>query len=457
MLSTVAMKFTFIVCVLALTTPGSLVAASLKAGVAKVDITPPPGVLMWGYFDRLTPDQGVLDPLYARILVLEAGEKRWALIDLDLGRAFGPASIARIREQARQSAGISYVVVTATHTHAGPVVMDEYPDGPPAWEKDALEKIGRGIAEAHQGAVEAKLGTGYGETYIGYNRRQINADGTVTMVWQNPERRPTAPFDPTVSVLRVDTTEGKPLAVLANYACHPVIFGSKNLKFSADFPGVLTKTVEEAFAKAGLAAPLAFFLQGAPGDINVYDAGAPPDKAIEKRDWSGQHLGEEAARVALKIHSEAASEPSIDFAEDNLNFHLRWNPGKFREAILAGISPEAFKIFAPPIKEEMALPVMTVLLNKKIAVMGMPGEPFVDFQLDWRARCPVRDAFFFGYANGYDGYFPTIKAATEGGYGTASATTWVEVGAGERMVEHSLVRVYQMLGRLHDLPDDLKN
>ena len=99
---------------------------------------------------------------------------------------------------------------------------------------------------------------------------------------------------------------------------------------------------------------------------------------------------------------------------------------------------------------------MTALINKKIALMGMPGEPFVDFQVNWRDRCPVKDSFFLGYANGYNGYFPTIKAASEGGYGTASATTWVQVGAGEDMVEHSLMRVYEMLGRLHDLPSDLK-
>ena len=88
--------------------------------------------------------------------------------------------------------------------------------------------------------------------------------------------------------------------------------------------------------------------------------------------------------------------------------------------------------------------------------MGMPGEPFVEFQINWRDRCPVRDAFFLGYANGYFGYFPTLHAAAEGGYGAASATTWVEPGAGERMVDHALVRIYEMLGKLKDLPEDLK-
>ena len=446
-----------VACSLALLIPASVDAEGLRAGVAKVDITPPTGVQMWGYFDRLKPAEGVIDPLFARVLVLEAGDRRLELVDLDLGRPFGGGSIGRIRDEARQSAGMSYVIVQATHTHAGPVVMDEYPNGTPAWENTAIEKIGRAIDEAHQHAVEARLGTGYGSSYIGYNRRQVNADGSVTMLWQNSERRPTAPVDPTVAVLRIDRADGKPLAVLVNYACHPVVFGADNLDFSADFPGVMTKTVEQTFAEAGLGTPLVFFLQGAPGDINVFDAGTPRDQAIAKRDWSGQHLGEEAARVALKIRPETTSQPTIDFAEDSLEFHLRWNPQKFREAIVKAISPEAFKIFAPPIKQDMLLPVMTVLINKSIAFMGMPGEPFVDFQLNWRDRCPVKNAFFMGYANGYNGYFPTIKAATQGGYGTASATTWVQVGAGEDMVEHSLMRLYQMLGRLHDLPDDLKN
>ena len=60
-------------------------AAEMKAGVAKADITPPLGVQMWGYFDRVKGDQGILDPLYARVLVLEAGDKRLAYVDLDLG------------------------------------------------------------------------------------------------------------------------------------------------------------------------------------------------------------------------------------------------------------------------------------------------------------------------------------------------------------------------------------
>jgi hypothetical protein len=129
---------------------------------------------------------------------------------------------------------------------------------------------------------------------------------------------------------------------------------------------------------------------------------------------------------------------------------------KFRQALLASYGEEFVKNFAPRIKPEIQIPVATVLINKRIAWMTMPGEPFVDFQINWRDRCPVRDAFFLGYANGYNGYFPTIKAASLGGYGAASATTWLEVGAGERIVDHAVVRTYELLGRLNELPEDLK-
>jgi len=440
--------------VLALGIAASAQAAGLKAGVAKVEITPPLGEKMWGYFDRQAGAQGTLDPLFARVLVLEAGEKRWALVVLDLGRTFGPAQLERLRETARRSSGISSVLVQATHTHAGPVILDEYPgNAVPAWETVALEKIAKAIDEARQRAVDAKLGTGDGVAYIGYNRIRVNPDGTVTMFWTNPTRVPTAPVDPTVSVLRVDAADGKPLAILVNYACHPVVFGPDNLQYSADFPGVMIKTVEQAFDGG----PLCFFLQGAPGDINVYDATTPlAQDAVKKRDWSGERLGQEAARVAKGIQTHADPQASLDFAEDVMTFRLRWDLARFRQGILAAYGQQIFDTFAAGITEEIKAPVATVLINKRIALMTMPGEPFVDFQINWRDRCPVREAFFLGYGNGYVGYFPTIRAASLGGYGAASATSWVEVGAGERMVDHAVARVYEMLGRLSDLPEDLK-
>jgi neutral ceramidase len=424
-------------------------AEGMKAGVAKVDITPPLGTQMWGYFNRVKGAEGTLDPLLARVLVLEGGGKRLAYVDLDFGRTFGPALLDRLRQAAKQTSGIDYLIVQATHTHAGPVILDQYASGPPAWETADLGKVEQAIHEAQQHTVPVRLGVGYGEASIGYNRLRINSSGPVTMIWDNPTKAPTYPVDPTIAVLRIDQMDGQPLAILVNYATHPVTFGPDMMKFSADFPGVMCKVVEQSFEGK----PLAFFVQGAPGDINVYDATTPiTQDAVGRRDWAGETLGKAAAETAKRIQTQPDSDSSIDFAEDSLAFNLRWDAEKFRQEILREISPDAFKLYAPPIQEKMQLPVITALIDRKIAVMAMPGEPFLEFQMNWRARCPLPDCFFLGYTNGYYGYFPTIQAAVEGGYGAASASTWVQIGAGEQMVDHSLIELYRMLGRLQDAP-----
>jgi neutral ceramidase len=450
-LLTLILAFTFLLA------PRVAPGAVLRAGVAKVDITPPAGEQMWGFEDRHQPATGTLDPLYARVLVLEAGPEtaptRLALVTLDLGRSFGPGSLARLRDTAKRSSGIACLLVAASHTHSAPVIRDEYRDAPPAWEQAALERIEHAIADATAALQPARIGVGTGVAYIGHNRLRVNPDGTVSWFERNLTRIPTAPVDPTVTVLRIDKADGTPLAVLVNYACHPVVFGADNLRYSADFPAVMNRVVEQALGGRAMS----FFLQGAPGDINPYYAVTPLEQdAAGMRDWTGQRLGEEAARVAKEIQSRTPDAPSIDFAESTLTVRLRWDVEKFRAALLKFLGPQGMEVYGARIVPEIQLPVTTVLIDKEIALMSMPGEPFVDFQMNWRDRCPAPHALLLGYTNGYNGYFPTIAAASRGGYGAASASTWVEPGAGERMVDNAVVKVYQLLGRLSDLPDDLK-
>jgi len=422
--------------------------SSLKAGVTKVDITPPPNQLLWGYAERVKPASGTLDPLYARVLVLESGAERLAWVDLDLGRVFGPDSISSLRESARKSSDISHLIVQATHTHSGPVILNAYPNRVPAWETATIEKIAKAITTTAAALVEVNIGIGYGQADIGYNRRWINADGTVSMLWRNLTHIPTSPRDPTVAVLRINTVEGQPMAILVNYACHPVVLG-QNLQYSADFPGVMTRAVEEAFGGR----PLCFFIQGGPGDINPY-ARAVTDEGPQQLETAGRSLAESAVKVARSIQTETEKNSTLDVAEDVLSFPLRWNPEKLGHEGLSelGLAVSKSKNDAGSVPLTLRLPVVTVLINKRIALMTMPGEPFVAFQINWRDRCPVPDAFFLGYTNGYFGYFPTIPAAAQGGYGASNSSTWVEVGAGERMVDHSVVKVYEMLGRLTNAP-----
>jgi len=163
-----------------------------------------------------------------------------------------------------------------------------------------------------------------------------------------------------------------------------------------------------------------------------------------------------AERRSLGVTS--FQEAAIDFADDVLSFGLRWHPSRFHEGLLKNYGPRVFEDHADllahdPPPNHLELHVTTLLLNKRIALVGMPGEPFVNFQVNWRDRCPVPDAFFLGYTNGYFDYFPTIDAAAEGGYGAADSNTYVEVGAGERMLRQALARVYEMLGKLSEAPE----
>jgi neutral ceramidase len=427
--------------------------AGLRAGVSKTDITPTTHEVMWGFESRLAPAESTLDPLYARVLVLEAGSQRLAIVALDLGRSFGEASLDRLRESAHKSSGISCMLVCASHTHSAPIIKDEYTGAPPAWEQRAIDRIGAAIAEAAGNLVDAKVGTGTGSVYIGHNRLPLRPDGTFGWFERNETMLPTSPVDPTVTVLRVDGSHGTPLAILVNYACHPVVLGPDNLQYSADFPAAMNRTIEDAFGGR----VLSFFLQGAPGDINPYHAVTPlQEDAIKKRDWTGQRLGAEAVRVAKEIHTESVATPSIDFREDTLNFKLRWSQEKFQAGLLKFLGPKTLDLMGSPIRPMIESRVTAVLINHQIAIATVPGEPFVDFQTNWRDRCPATTAFLFGYTNGYHGYFPTISATSRGGYGAASASTWVEPGAGERIVDWAVVKTYEMLGKLSDLPDDLK-
>jgi neutral ceramidase len=443
----------------------SLHAAMLKAGVAKVDITPPSGLPMWGY--NLRSSTGTRDPLFARVLVLEVADKRVALVTLDLGRSFGYGITDEIRNAVQKTTGISYVVLAASHTHSGPVVDNGYTGPTAAWEHTTVAKIERAIEEAHRHAVAAKIGIGYGVAYIGFNRRRLGPDGKITFFGRNETQIPTSPIDPTVSVLRVDSMDGSPLAILVNYACHAVVFGPDNQKYSADYPGMMVETVEKAFDGK----PLCFFLQGASGDINPYytDMSLSED-AVKWRDWTGKRLGEEAVRVARSIHPESSSTPSLDFKEDDLTFHFRWNADKFHQAFVASPDIDQTLLTNPEITRpeeaqtylatygpanpgvDQHVHVGTILLDRQIAIMAVPGEAYVNYQINWRDRCPVEYCLFAGYANGYFGYFPTIHAATLGGYGAGDFMTWLQPGAGNIMVDNAVVEVYQMLGRLTDDP-----
>ncbi|GMW00493.1 MAG: hypothetical protein AMXMBFR84_16300 [Candidatus Hydrogenedentota bacterium] len=234
-------------------------AGGFKAGVAVRDITPHPGIPMWGYTDRGGPSEGTLDPLHARAIVFEVEEQRIALVSMDTGRVPVPDRLNRIRERVK-AAGVDQVVFVATHTHGAPVMeIDSLPHLP------AMETaFGELIEEAAGRIAPVQIGVGKAVFDISHNRRKITEDGKCVMVWRNEERIPLGPVDHEAVIIKIESEDGKPLAALVHNACHPVVLAGDNLRYTADWPGEMARIVKEAWGGECI------FIQGGCGNINPY-------------------------------------------------------------------------------------------------------------------------------------------------------------------------------------------
>ena len=100
------------------------------------------------------------------------------------------------------------------------------------------------------------------------------------------------------------------------------------------------------------------------------------------------------------------------------------------------------------VKETFRIPLTIMMLENEFGICGFPGEFYVEFQMDLRKQFTDFPLLFAGFANDDVGYFPTITAAAEGGYGASSVMTAVEAGAGEQMVDRAVIELYYMMGRL---------
>ena len=134
-------------------------------------------------------------------------------------------------------------------------------------------------------------------------------------------------------------------------------------------------------------------------------------------------------------------------------FKPRFETAKLLETLRTrGAGQEFLERYRVHLATPMDCAVTTVLINRDIAIMGMPGEPFVEFGLNFRDRAPAATSYLAGYCKGFHGYFPTIRAAVEGCYDAEGITARVEVGAGEAMVDMSVIRLLMMQGLLKPEP-----
>ncbi len=208
----------------------------LQAGVATVDITPEPGKMLWGYSNRTHGATGTLDPLFAKAVVLRAGDTSVAIVSLDLGRTPEESVLDEVRRQVSAKCGVSNLFVTASHTHHAPA-LESTPDNPNPYGETVGRQIAEIICQAAADLVPVRIGVGRGTADFSHNRRKFLPDGRVAMQWRNAEREPTEPVDRQYAVIRLDRLDGSSLAVLFNYACHPVVMGPDNYQYSADYVG----------------------------------------------------------------------------------------------------------------------------------------------------------------------------------------------------------------------------
>lgn len=401
-------------------------AAELSAGIARVEITPAVGFPMGGYAARQGNSTGIHDPLFATVLLLKAEGGSVAIVSCDL-RSFPSERIVNL---ARQRKLADHVLIAVTHNHSGPMTWEDksWPKPDRSWFAETEDKILNAIEEASKNLFTARIAAGFGEIYLGHNRRKVAADGKVTMFWRNADKLPTSPVDPTVGVIRVDDETGKPRVVLVNYACHAVVLGPDNRQISADYPGYLRQRIERELPGA-----LCLFVQGGAGDINPYHDKQPVvENGFGEAEKTGHALANEVLKVAGKLKPAANASSKLQAIAEVKEFRDRWDATK---TIKAGLT--------------------TLLLNNSIAIATVPGEPFVDLQIALRDKSEIANTFLFGYtysAGGeWVGYVPTLKAATEGGYG-AGYNTRIEVGAGEAMIDRHVVNLFTLMGKLKKSP-----
>lgn len=410
----------------------------LLAGTARADITPDPGVEVVNLSNvPLKPR----DPIFARVLVLKTPEVSLAIVSVDL-IVFASAKVVA---EAKEKWGVDHVILCATHTHAAPAPRGLVirPPAQPDWTRGASApgdlidwpglsadpwyaateaKIVSAIGHALENAFPARLAVGKGpfdSAYMAHNRRLVTNKG-VTMLWENPERRPTRPIDPTVGVIRVEDLTGKPRAIAVHYACHPVALMTAGV-VSPDFPGAAVDHLEHELGPDCLA----LFLQGASGDLDPFDLHSlRGENRFNIVKQAGISLANSALRVSNGLKPAMAT--PIQVKESLLAIPNRLGGG--------GQTTE--------------VGILTARIGPDLALVAIPGEPFVQHQLDFSAQSPVAHSFIVGLA--YHGrgtpftvYIPTVQAVKEGGYGAAECS-FLAPDAGEKMVREGIARLGEM-------------
>lgn len=435
---------------------------TLYAGAARRTINPELGTGMPGLRLFGAPIQAIESDLTATVLVLGDGDRKVALIGVDLCIT-SVAEAGRLRAAVAEALGIpvSHVLLNLSHVHSSPALpefmamTDSAEDVPfrTRYERDLRRWLVEAAIEADGRLRPARIGTGWGESAIGVYRREMR-DGR-DVLGEVPDR----PIDPSVGVLRVDDLDGNPIAVALRYSAHPVTVGSRSQVASPDYPGPARDVLERNLGG------LALFLQGCGGNVNPRVGIGYEVDCRDTKHRVGLELGGEALKVAASIrtntragerrplgnvpnilftpwehvdgdtctHLEAA-ETTVPLEYDELPSPERareilthWR--RTREERAAGGALD-WEIRAAKKYEHWAtklvaavedghpthdLHIQAIRVND-VVIAAMDMEVFFETGLEIRDGSPLPDTFVLGYTNGCFGYLPRGEDYPEGGW-----------------------------------------
>jgi neutral ceramidase len=426
-------------------------AAVLRAGAAEADITPFRGCQIDGHIGVPRPMEAVGTPLFARALVLEEGGRRFCLLSLDV-LTTTTAEADTIRRTLAEKFGFDRdaIAVHTTQNHSAPSIGQimlsdrlpaarKYPwlrGSHPDYPALALAKIEAAVAAAVAALEPVSVAWAAAiDGRVAFNRRTIMRDGTAEMhlgprsIEDVLQRE--GPSDPEVGVATFTGAAGKPLAALLHHTCHPVHWQPLRT-VHADWPGRWVEYVRRDLLPG--ATPLV--VNGCCGNIHHHDTFNP---AREDTPESMGRLLTESTRQALeKPHAVAA--PRLAWRSETIRIPWREFPGdtfaKARALIEAHPEPmwktakqDAVQwdwCFAAGLLDVERLmqesdgfdyEIQAVAVGD-LAVLVVPGEPFVEAQLEIKRRSPFARTFVAHMSNGFAGYVPTPAALRAGGYET---------------------------------------
>jgi hypothetical protein len=388
-------------CILNLAVLPAVLAEELRAGCARIDVTPPQPVTLEGYDSRKDVSRGVHDPIGARAAAFEQGGHRLVLVSLD-NCGFYNGTAVPFRYAILEACNLkpAELLLCAIHTHSAPTLTLNEERGHPnnvEYTRMLQGKLVEVVRSALDRLAPVQIGFGLGSCPIGANRREVvqDSDGKTHIVLG---RNPSLPIDREVQVLKLARPgQSQAVDVLFAFATHSTSLGPRNYLISGDVHGLAEQFIEH-YLGAGAVAP---GFAGASGNIDPWFRITPDFKTTNG--WvpapvlQGTFLGEEVAQVFEAIHSFTTNAPI------KTSLKVVDLPAKARDDAQT--------------QANAALPfTITVARMGDIAFVGLGGEVFNEIGKAIKSASPFKQTFILTHCNGAAGYVPTRPSYPEGGY-----------------------------------------